>query len=101
MRSVHIHRPVTCDDLALAIGVKPFELLGYLITLEVFLAPHEVIDDESARTFARAHIVDLIFRSDDEPPTDSSVSSKPDGSPPDLEGSSEIPSCRDIEDDVK
>ena len=59
MRQAEVHRPVTVERVASAIGLKPFELLRVLIFRQILVAPHQQIEDSVAIEVAADEGVDL------------------------------------------
>ena len=57
-------RPVTPAQVAEKVGLKPFEVMKYLIELEVFVAPHQWIDDDIA--YRLGGMLGVDFEIDDE-----------------------------------
>ena len=101
MHTINIQRPVTCEDLACALGVRNYELSGFLIKREIFLAPLEVIDDDSALAFARANNIEIHFLDGEDPPDHLPVREPIDGGTPDLQGSSNYPTPNENEADTE
>jgi hypothetical protein len=61
---IHLHRPVTVVSVAQALDVKPFELLAELIGMQVFVAPHQGIDDDTV--FRLGKRIGVDFRIDED-----------------------------------
>jgi len=66
MQQVIVHRPVTVQHLAEALGMQPFQVIAELIKRAVFLAPDQEVEDAAAYIAAADVGVELIIREDDE-----------------------------------
>ena len=62
--TVHVARPVTSEEVARPLEIEPFELLADLISLEIFVAPSELISDAELRRLGSRIGVD--FRIDED-----------------------------------
>ena len=75
--TIHLHRPVTVASVAQALAVKPFELLGELIHMQVFLAPHQRIDDDSVHALGRRIRVTFLIEGNDDNDGSSTIPVRP------------------------
>ena len=62
--TVFIKRPVSPVVIVDAFGIKPFEIMGALVPLEIFLSPEEQLSDEELRRLGKSIGVD--FRIDED-----------------------------------
>jgi hypothetical protein len=62
MRRAIIQRPVTPAKHASVLGMKPYEVLGLLIPMQVFVAPNQLLGDSVAIEAAAGRGVDLKIR---------------------------------------
>jgi len=60
--TIHLRRPVIVTSVAQALGVKPFEILAELIPMQVFVAPHQGLDDSTV--FRLGKLIGVDFRID-------------------------------------
>lgn len=65
MRQVTIQRPITVPALATAMGVRPYQILGQLISRGVFLSPTDTVNENLALEVAAAFSVELRIINED------------------------------------